>query len=266
MKHFNDVKGLEILSRRNRIESQAMERLTASTTTVDVYAYCGTSMVNQFAATSLSSYLQNKTSLEKLSLAIAITKGIVDMHSIDNTTNNNRKDSTLSLAHHDFKSDNVRFTADNRAVMTDMNSAILLQRHNETGVTCPSVSYQKGSPWRPPEEYQNRTTPKLVVAEMVDIYGLANFFYLFAVGMEPWEISRMYPVPRYKRKKYREIMMQRRNQGKPRYVPDDVWRSKDPAIQLLLNAMKACYRSNPAERPTAKEVVAMLENRTNLTT
>jgi len=49
--------------------------------------------------------------------------------------------------------------------------------------------------------------------------------------------------------------------GKTPKIPEEVLKlkSKDPYINLLLKAMEMCYRFNPKERPTAREIVDFLK-------
>ena len=68
-----------------------------------------------------------------LDLAIQLTEGLADIHSIDGSTH-------TSLVHNDINLANLVFRDNNRPMWNDFNVANLLMKHNETGQTCPLVS------------------------------------------------------------------------------------------------------------------------------
>ena len=50
------------------------------------------------------------------------------------------------------------------------------------------------------------------------------------------------------------------DEGKMPKIPLSTLKLKDPYVDILLKAMEWCYRANPEERPTARQVAELLEH------
>ena len=262
LKHITHTfKSMIDIYKGNAIDAMAMEKLTASNRVVNVYALCGSSIVTQFAGVRLTDVIKGMHPQQKLPLAIEIVKAVADVHAAGSDSNS----SSPSLAHYDLHPENIVFTdtESRQPLLNDFNSAILLSKHTKTGDTCSSLS-TKRSMRRPPEEFLNSTSTKLVSPALVDIYGLGNLFYLFVTGKEPWELPlRVTGKGSYRDQKlaaFREIARLKASGSYPPLRPT-VKKSTFPPVQMLLKAMNACYRPNPRDRPTAQEVVEILQTK-----
>ncbi len=101
---------------------------------------------------------------------------------------------------------------------------------------------------RSPEEYAylNQT-------EKVDIYSLGNVFFGIATGKDLfWNKDE-------KERKNTNIQKFIIN-GERTPIPDDLKNSTDPYEQALLKAIEMCWKQDPKERPTARELQDLFMN------
>jgi serine/threonine protein kinase len=250
----------EAFFENNRVDAVAMERLTASPGVVNLYAFCGMSMVTEYAVNELADVARHLSASQRLDLAVQVAQGLSDVHSIGgNKDDDGGRGVRPSLVHNDLNLANLVLTPDNRPVLNDFNIAILLMKHNETGETCPFASHFPNPQWRGPEEqvnseYESDTHPP-IVTEKIDIYALGNVFYRLAVGASPWKrpgAKKLSPEEKV------EVARLKRTNGTLPAIPDEIINSPDPAIQALLQAMYSCYQFDPLKRPTAAQVVTTL--------
>jgi serine/threonine protein kinase len=227
-----------------------MEKLTSSRSVIDIYAFCGMSVVTEFAKLSVRHAAKKMNSVEKLDVAVQVARGLAAVHSIDNSKR-------ASLVHNDITSANVVVTLDNRAVLNDFNTAILQTVHNETGEVCPFYSHYPNPQWRSPEEQVGLQKSMPIVTEKVDLYGLGNVLFVLAVGIKPWMKSAKAKISPEERDLISHVKL---FNGTIPGVPMRIQRSRDPAIQALLKAMYKCYRFDPKERPSARNIADLLES------
>jgi serine/threonine protein kinase len=232
-----------------RVDAVAMERLTASPYIINIYGFCGMTVVTEYAGEEVSDVARERNSTERLKLAIKVAQGVADIHSIDPRP---------SLAHNDLNLANLRVTADGRPVLNDFNIAVLLMKHNITGETCPFVSRFPNPQWRAPEEqvysqHETDTNPP-IVTEKIDIYALGNVLYRLAVGASPWKKPGSVKLTTEEKLVVAEL---KRTNGTQPNVPDDI--PMDSAVQVMLEAMRQTYRFRPRDRPTASAVVEFLK-------
>lgn len=241
-----------------------MERLTASPYIISLYGFCGLTVVQEFGGKDLAQVLDGgrMNSKEKLKLAKQIAMGVAAIHSVKGDDENS--DRRPTLVHNDINMANLMFTADNRPILNDFNIAILLMKNNETGETCPFYSQFPNPQWKAPEEQVidrdegSDSYHPPIVNEKIDIYALGNIFFRIAVGSAPWkrpEAERLYAE-----EKDAVARLKKHNGTLPTIPVAILGNAKvDPALAALLAAMRLCYRFNPAERPTAAEVVDYLD-------
>ena len=236
----------------NRVDAIAMERLTKSPYVINMYGFCGMSVVTEFAGQQISRVVDKKKPLEKLELAKMIAQGVADVHGIDGD------DNQVSLVHNDLNFANIVIGKNHsRPIINDFNVAVLMMKRNDTNRACPFTSHYPNPQWRAPEEQVDESgkTSKLLT-EKIDIYALGNVMYRFAVGASPWKKKdgrSLTPEEKL------EIAQLKRVNGTLPYVPEEVRYSVDPATKSLLKIMRECYRHQPKLRPTAREVVDMLD-------
>ncbi len=235
----------------NRVDAVAMERLSKSPYVINMYGFCGMSVATEFAGQHVAQVVDKKKPLEKLELAKMIAQGVADIHGIDG-------DDQASLVHNDLNFANIVIGKNHtRPLINDFNVAVLMMKRNDTQEACPFTSHYPNPQWRAPEEQIDDTgkTSKLLT-EKIDIYALGNVMYRFAVGRSPWKQEGGRSLTTEEKI---QIANMKRVNGTLPSVPDEVRSSPDPAVQSLLKIMRECYRHQPKLRPTAKEVVNMLQ-------
>lgn len=244
----------EAFIENNRVDAIAMERLTASKHVINIYGFCGTSVISEYASKDLATVAALMDPTERLKLAIMVAQGLADVHSITR--------GRPSLVHNDLNMANIVITQDDRPVLNDFNIAILLMKHNETGQTCPFISHFPNPQWKAPEEQRDElnwyesTKAEPIVTEKIDIYALGNVLFRLAVGRSPWKRPASDAMSAEEKE---DIARLKRLYGALPPVPDEIENSNDPAIQVILEAMRRTYRFDPITRPSAQEIVNFLQ-------
>mmetsp|Transcript_33388 Transcript_33388/g.38688 ORF Transcript_33388/g.38688 Transcript_33388/m.38688 type:complete len:732 (+) Transcript_33388:413-2608(+) len=113
----------------NRVDAVAMERLTHSPHIIDIYNFCGQSVVTEFANGPSLGYTADKAKRklgQKIKIAAGIARGLSDIHSTDETP---------SIVHFDINPDNV-ISTNGMLKINDFNIAKFLKWNNNENRTC----------------------------------------------------------------------------------------------------------------------------------
>ncbi|KAL7574658.1 hypothetical protein ACA910_003005 [Epithemia clementina (nom. ined.)] len=239
---------------RSQRDALAMEHFTASPWILDVYAYCATSSIAEFAPNGSiedkiwpagesddggSSANNTKISMEFLRLAVQATMGVADLHNYD-------MDGRPSVAHTDISPSQFVLTRNGRVKLNDFNRARFLRADRETNEVCPYLfEYNRGTN-RSPEEY--RYKPQ---TEKVDIYSLGNIFYMLMSRNWPFEDADTKESIKFVKKG-----------GRPS-LPPEIRKSKNPIHLILMEAMEMCHVQDPKKRATAREVELFFKKKVN---
>lgn len=248
----------------NRVDAVAMERLTASPYIINMYGFCGLTVIQEFAGRELAQVMDKlkMNSTERLKLAKKITVGLQDIQHIpadDGSTNQ------PTMVHNDLNLANLVFTEDGRPVWNDFNIAILLMKHNETGEQCPFYSHFPNPQWKSPEEQvdsdEESDSRPPIVNEKIDMYALGNVFYRMVAGGSPWkrpEAKKLYPDEK------KVVAKLKRYNGTQPSIPEHILgnatESNDPALASLLKAMRDCYSFKAKDRPTTGQLISFFDD------
>jgi len=103
------------------VDAVATERLTSSKHVIDIFGYCGQSVINEFADEgSLLDYVRKyRTAREKLTMARDVAAGIADLHDFEGEGN-------ATIVHKDLKPANIVVIQD-QLKLNDFNDAEFLQ-------------------------------------------------------------------------------------------------------------------------------------------
>ena len=251
----------------SRVDAISMERLTSSPYVMNIYGFCGMSVVTGYAGETVTDIVDTINPLGKLFMAKLIAKGLSDIHGIDGG------DENVSLVHNDINYANIMVGGPHRLPkFNDFNLAVLQMRNKETGENCPFTHHFPNPQWRSYEEQVGPTGVTKKLSEKIDVYALGNIFYRFIVGKSPWKnapwrttyernsTGDIDPTKITTEDKARIARMKREDGALPP-IPEDVMKNiqKEPALYALYKAMKKCYKFDPAERPSAKDLVDYID-------
>lgn len=275
-----------------RVDAVAMERLTASPYIINIYGFCGLTVVQEYGGKDLTKALAggNMSSFSKLKLAKQVAEGLYHIHSVRDSDRDFLNDVSkplrktnlhqVTLVHNDINLANLLFTVDNRPMLNDFNIAKLVMRHNITGEMCPFYSHFPNPQWKAPEEqviddgndesddvaidntvrqiYQSDTSFP-IVNEKVDIYALGNVYYRLLTGLNPWRPPK---ADRLSDSDKSFVAKMKKLHGATPPVPSDIKHhaQNDPALQTILDVMNLCYDYHPADRPSAYEIVQLFDD------
>jgi serine/threonine protein kinase len=115
----------------NRIDAIAMERLTASPHVINIYAFCGHTVVTEFAdgtrVGSLADQFKHRP-LQRLRIARDVALGLADIHGIDG-------DGNTTFIHFDVNPSNV-VVIGNELKFNDFNIGIPIRWNSTSNARC----------------------------------------------------------------------------------------------------------------------------------
>jgi serine/threonine protein kinase len=235
----------------HRVDALAMERLTSNPYIVNVFGYCGQSVLSEFATSSARQFLKNPamSSEHRLKMARDIARAVTAVHSIDFTNSTN-----VTLTHNDINMANA-IEVDGRIKLNDFNLARLL-RWNATSSTVCHTAVRYASPlWKSPEE--NAAVNKSAVdAAACDVYATGNLLFQVLTKRQPW--THLEPAGPFTP----DEAALRKAAGQLPHIPAK-YRPDHPnqrlAVVAMYFAVTACFRPDPAARPTSHQLMTGLE-------
>jgi len=230
---------------RDRIEAIAMDRLTASPHVVNIYGFCGRTVLNEFANGPGLGSLADKSKkyrFRRLQIARDIASGLADVHGVDTSGGKS------TIAHMDINPANV-VVVDNNLKINDFNIAVMLKLNRTSSAQCGFPAQYPNPQWRSPEE-ANKSQH---LTEKIDVFSLGHIFFRTICGHEPWN-----KLEKGGRPTEAEIT-QKVKTGKLPQIPEEIRLSKDPEIKTILFAMLACYTTDPTERPSSRAIANFLD-------
>ena len=254
----------------NRVDGVAMEQLTHSRYVTDIYGYCGSTSLQEFAGGNLAKFLPKLKPVEKLGMAAWIANGVADIHEVGKKAGGNKvagnNTTAASLIHNDINMDNI-LLGDRDGVrvplINDFNIAIFRKKDSLTGAPCKFRGRFFNPQWMAPEQMFTKDREDGLsigyLDEKIDVYALGNILYKIAVGNSPWKYN-FNKAKKILEEHKEKITKTKLKGGKPK-VPDDVKNSTDLSIQAVLTAMDRCYRNDPDVRPSAREISEYLNKK-----
>lgn len=222
-----------------------MERLTSSRHVINIYGFCGHSVISEYADGPRLGTLADKskkTPLKRLEIARDIATGLADVHGIDG-------DDQPSFVHLDINPANV-VVVGKTLKLNDFNIGIPLKKNKKTGKTCGFPAQYPNPQWRSPEESREQDD----LTEKVDVFSLGHIFFRLICGHEPW--NKLEPGGRPEK----EEVLEKVKKGTLPFVPEEILKSEDREIQIIRDAMLKCYTADPEERPSARAIASELQS------
>lgn len=127
----------------SRVDGVALEQLTKSKFTINIYGFCGTSSLQEFASGDLKGLLPTLEPKEKLKMAMWVAEGVADVHSVGYIKSKKEdKNATMvpTLIHNDINMDNVLLGRRNGVevpLLNDYNIAVFRKKDANTDEPCP---------------------------------------------------------------------------------------------------------------------------------
>jgi serine/threonine protein kinase len=221
-----------------------MERLTKSPHVINIFGFCGNSVLTEYADGKRLGELADKSKkqpLARLRIARDIAQGLADVHGIDG-------DGNATFVHLDINPANV-VSIGGTLKLNDFNIGILRRRNRASGAPCGFPAQYPNPQWRSPEEA--RGEPDLT--EKVDVFSMGHIFFRLICGHEPW--NKLEPGGKPGKAEVNDKV----EKGILPHIPPDILESKDPEEAAIRDAMLRCYTFDPAERPSARSLADRLQ-------
>ena len=229
---------------RYRRDAVCLERLSPSPLILDIYSFCGVTAFIQYCAKgdldrAIRKRGKNWTASKKVQIAIQVMDALATVHNVD-------REGRASFAHTDITTDQYLSVGDDNFILNDFNRMRAIGWDKAKDESCGFTISNNPGNWRSPEEY--RYDPE---TEKVDIYSAGNIMYQVLTLQEPFELEG------WSEKQVHKAVM---NGDRP-HISHSLYRdSDDPKIQALVRAIDLCWKQDPRERPTAREVVDLLQS------
>lgn len=258
----------EMIFEKQRIDAIVSERLSSSPRVIDIYAFCGTSAINEyanegmFASTFRHQYSdgRNYTDRELLVFARDAALSLADIHDIDGVGN------VTSVVHHDLRAEN--FLSHNGTIrLSDFNNAQLLRWDFDKNERCYGFDWSDGCGMS--MEQTNRKAPeecmdaenRTLTTESVEVYRFGAFlYYLLSAGNWTYSYERIDSngtLGRPKPEQVREMIVS----GKRPSLPPFIKGSNSSDIRAIVHAMRMAHTYDAKERPSAREIAKYLESK-----
>mmetsp|Transcript_13944 Transcript_13944/g.39670 ORF Transcript_13944/g.39670 Transcript_13944/m.39670 type:complete len:800 (+) Transcript_13944:513-2912(+) len=227
----------------DRVDAVAMERLTSSPHVIDIFGFCGHSVMTEFADGSRVGQLADKAKrkpLERLRIARDIASGLADVHGIDG-------DGNATFVHLDINPANV-VSIGGTLKLNDFNIGIIRRWNTTSNEPCGFPAQYPNPQWRSPEEARNEQN----LTEKVDIFSMGHIFFRLICGHEPW--NKLEPGGRPPK----EVVNEKVQKGVLPFIPEEIRTTTDPEVKAIRDVMLQCYSFDPKQRPSARQIAKKL--------
>lgn len=228
----------------DRVDAVAMERLSSSKHVINIFGFCGHSVMTEYAdGTSIGKLVEKakKKPLQILRIARDISKGLADVHGIDG-------DNNATFVHLDINPANV-VSVGGTLKLNDFNIGIIRQWNVTSEEPCGFPAQYPNPQWRSPEEARKQND----LTEKVDVFSMGHIFFRLICGAEPWK--KLEPNGRPSKEEINEKV----KNGVLPFIPEAVMESEDPEVVAIREAMLACYSFYPEDRPSARSISRSLD-------
>uniref|UniRef100_A0A7S1D763 Protein kinase domain-containing protein n=1 Tax=Cyclophora tenuis TaxID=216820 RepID=A0A7S1D763_CYCTE len=229
----------------DRIDAVAMERLTSSPHVINVFGFCGHSVMTEYADGTRVGELADKSKkkpLVRLQIARDIATGLADVHGIDG-------DGNTTFVHLDINPANV-MSIGGTLKLNDFNIGILLRWNTTSNTQCGFPAQYPNPQWRSPEEARNEQN----LTEKVDVFSMGHIFFRLICGHEPW--NKLEPGGRPSKEEVNEKVQR----GELPFIPDHIRHTDNEEVAVIRDAMLRCYAFDPTQRPSARDIANSLES------
>ena len=245
-------------------EAVIMERFTSSPRILNVYGYCGTSVLvesmdvdihrnivlgeGSISQKKLDEYkdvmpLNNLTASEKLQISLSMAESLQDLHEFEGGV----------IVHSDIDNEQWLLGSEKTLKLNDFNNAYVMQWNSKKQSYCYRYA-EFGGTYRAPEEYEGQAQD-----ETKDVYGFGNNMYTLLTGLYPYydEIFQ-YETAAVKDEDFTDNLEDEIVKGKRPFI-DDRYRTRSYIESMLVKVMETCWAGNRNDRPSMAFVVDFLQ-------
>ena len=231
-----------------QIDAAIMERLTSSPYVMSIHGFCSTSVLTPRAGeggdlygliNSVRNGGKDLTSLDKLRVVIQLAEGLASMHE-------------AGVAHNDLDASQRLFLG-GQYRLNDFTYGFFIPKHAKTNEPCKST---KGDVVLDPWKYKSPEYLAWCYPEMQHAPIRMDIAEVFSLGAEIYHLltsSLMWEGELDKEKCKTAIFM-----GLRPKIPERITTNADAATQSIINALEACWRHKPEDRPSAKQIAHFL--------
>jgi serine/threonine protein kinase len=234
----------------HRIDALVMERLTFSPYIVNVFAFCGQSVLTEYADTSARDVIKNKnlSSSSRLKLARDLALGLSHIHT-GPVQKGHLKRGPASLAHLDINIANAVHIG-NVTKLNDFNLAMLIPWNVTSKRPCGMVSHFSNPLWKSPEEISNST---LIDPALSDVYAFGNLLFQIFTKHQPWtHLETTKPS-------IAEVVKLKLAGKLPEIPTKYLTRSNKTEMKALYYATMACFEPDPEKRIRSARLAQALD-------
>lgn len=240
----------EVTFYQHFVDAAVSNHFSSSKYTLDVYGFCGQSILNEFASTTLEDLIvkykrtndyYDMPSIQKAVIAREVSLALGELHGVDEN---------VTIVHKDLKPSNVFVMKDGSVKMGDFNLSELLRWNVTAGRQCifrrrinNAVSYRS-----PEEAREERLTEK------IDVYSLGSILFKIITGATPYYETNQMDEKFAKIKLAQKMLM---NNQMP-MLPSRYGKIKDEIMLEMFDIMHDCHILDGSVRPSAGEVANRL--------
>jgi hypothetical protein len=228
MEHEVDSRNFD----RHRRDALTMERLTSSPNIVDIFGFCGNTMLTEYIPVTLSDLIFRPTPVseeDQINLALEVFRGLQALHDVPGGP----------IVHADI--DAKQFLVQKHYIkLNDFNRCRFMARHNATDDPCTFQIPTSPGRMRAPEEYLDQD-----LDEKIDVYSAGNILYTILTGKEPWAD--------YTTSELKDFV----KRGVMPAVPEE-YRPVGSHSEQMANLTYRVFTHDRKKRPSASDVVAEL--------
>lgn len=126
----------------SRVDAVSLDQLTRSKFTINIYGFCGTSSLQEFASGDLKGLLPTLEPKDKLKMAMWVAEGVADVHAVGyrkSQREDQNKTIVPTLIHNDINMDNVLLGKRDGVevpLLNDYNIAVFRMKDTKTDQPC----------------------------------------------------------------------------------------------------------------------------------
>ena len=240
-----------------RVDALVLEKTQSSKFVPDIHGYCSIGILMDYTpGGSLYDYVKGVrlaggstlSPINRLRIALHITAGVADLHSIDG--------SSMPSFYHDDLDWHQYLYVDGIFKLNDFNYAkpIYVKKHN-TNEQCTLTKGHMGiCKGRSLEEFQakanyNYTDFSPFRPDTIDIWMMGNLIYTVMTDLYPFEK----PFNLNRTETGKKLINGERSE-----IPEHIWNSHDPSYRAMMEALDMCWTYRWDKRPSARYVTDYL--------